>query len=555
MPFSCLLLFFSCLLTPGSCLLLFGGDELLLLRNGVIYTMDPARPRAEALAIRGARIVAVGTETEVRQAAGEPSRVMDLEGKTVVPGLIDAHGHMGSLGLSLETLDLTAVGSAEGAARLVAAEAARRKPGEWILGRGWDQNKWPAKEFPTHQALSAAAPQNPVALTRVDGHALWVNRKAMDLADLSRSTADPPGGRILREPQGNPSGVLVDLAQGLVTRHIPKGAAGDLKERLARAAAECARLGLTEVHDAGVDLETVAAYRQLHAEGRLPLRVYAMISAPGPAFEESLKRGPQVGEFLTVRSFKMVLDGALGSRGAALLEPYADEPGNRGLLRIPSEAFLSVVERALDRGFQVNTHAIGDRANRLVLDLYEAAFEGRQEGLHDRRFRIEHAQVIALEDFPRFTRLGLIASIEATHATSDMPWAGARLGPERVRGAYAWQTLMKLGVKISNGSDFPVESANPLWGFYAAITRQDHQGRPAGGWFPDQRMSREEALRSFTLDAAYAAFEEKEKGSLAPGKLADLVVLSRDIIEIPPAEILTTEVVLTILGGKTVYQK
>lgn len=531
------------------------GQSDLLLRNGVIYTMDEARPNAEALAVRGGRILAVGTEAEVRRASGEPARTIDLAGKTVVPGLIDAHGHMENLGLSLETLNLTQARSADDVAAMVRAEAARRKPGEWIRGRGWDQNKWPGKEFPTHQPLTAAAPANPVYLIRVDGHAGWANAAAMEIAGVKRDSPDPSGGRIMRAANGDPTGVFIDRAQGLVGSRIPPPSRDQLKNLLAHAAAECARVGLTGVHDAGVAPAGIEAYKELIAEGRLPIRVYVMLAGLTPSLDDYLKRGPELGERLTVRTIKLTIDGALGSRGAALLEPYSDEPGNRGLVLIPSAQYASVLERALDRGFQMNTHAIGDRGNRIVLDSYEAAFLARKEWPRDHRWRIEHAQVLAREDFPRLARLGLIASMQGTHATSDMPWAEARLGPERVRGAYAWQTVLKLGVKIANGSDFPVESPNPLWGLYASITRQDHQGLPAAGWFPDQRMSRQETLRSFTLDAAYAAFEEKDKGSLAAGKLADLTVLSRDIMQVPAAEILKTEAVLTIVGGKVVNEK
>lgn len=529
-----------------------------ILVNANIYTMNAQRPKAQALAVRGDRLGAVGSNEQIRALAGTSTRVVDAGGRTVVPGLIDAHGHMLGLGQSLERLDLRDATSPEDVARLVRQEAARRRPGEWILGRGWDQNKWPGKEFPSHAPLSAAAPDNPVYLTRVDGHAGWANRKAMELAGLSAATADPSGGRLIRGAGGEPTGVLIDRAQGLVTSKLPPPTLRQIQEGLARAAQECVRLGLTGVHDAGVSMEIINAYKELIAENKLPLRIYAMIRGPSSTLDEYLKRGPEVdfgGGRLTVRSIKMGIDGALGSRGAALLEPYSDEPGNRGLVLAAPSQLAQVSERALERGFQVNTHAIGDRGNRMVLDVYEAAFLGRKEYPRDHRFRIEHAQVLAPEDIPRLGRLNVIASMQATHATSDMPWAEARLGHERARGAYAWQALLKSGARLANGSDFPVEAVNPLWGFYASLTRQDHAGRPVGGWFADQRLSRDAALRSFTLDAAYAAFEERDKGSLEPGKFADFILLSRDIMTIPPAELLQTEVVRTVVGGQTVWER
>ncbi len=531
-----------------------------ILVNANIYTVDARQPRAQALAVRGERLAAVGSNEKVRALVppGGTTRVVDAGGLTVVPGLIDAHGHMLGLGQSLERLDLREAASPDEVARLVRKQAARRRPGEWIQGRGWDQNKWPGKEFPTHDPISAAAPENPVYLTRVDGHAGWVNRKALELAGVSAATADPPGGRLIRGPDGVPTGVLVDRAQGLVTSKIPTSGPRQIQDALARAAQECVRLGLTGVHDAGVSMEIITAYKELIAENKMPLRVYAMIRGPSATLDEYFQRGPEVnygGGRLTVRSIKLGVDGALGSRGAALLEPYTDEPGNRGLITLAPSQMIQVCEHALERGFQVNTHAIGDRGNRIALDDYEAAFLGRKEYPRDHRFRIEHAQVLAPDDIPRLGRLGVIASMQGTHATSDMPWAEARLGRERARGAYAWQALLKSGARLANGSDFPVEAVNPLWGFYASITRQDHAGQPAGGWFADQRLSREEALRSFTLDAAYAAFEERDKGSLEPGKLADFIVLSRDIMTIPPADVLKTEVVRTVVGGQTVWQR
>jgi predicted amidohydrolase YtcJ len=515
-----------------------------------IYTGNPADPVAAELAVKDGRILAVGPS--VAKYIGPATRRIDAGGATVVPGLIDSHVHMRGLGESLEVLDLRHARSAAEIARQVQQAAASRKPGEWIRGRGWDQTAWDgSREFPSERLLSEAAPGHPVFLVRVDGHAAWVNRSALDAAGITTATPDPPGGKLLRDSAGKPTGVLIDRAQDLVRRHIPPATPDQTRERIARAARECARFGLTSVHDAGVGPEDLDAYRDLIARKQLPVRVYAMIGGDGPLWRTCLDRGPELGEFLTIRSIKLVADGALGSRGAALQEPYSDDPGNRGLLILDRARIERVAREAVARGFQVNTHAIGDRANRDVLDAYASALGGK----NDRRFRVEHAQVVAPGDFDLFARYSVIASIQSTHATSDMRWAEARLGPKRVTGAYAWRRFLSLGIAVANGSDFPVEDPNPLWGFYAAVTRQDHDAHPEGGWFPDQRMTREEALKSWTLGGAYAAFEEKAKGSLEPGKLADFVLLSRDIMKVPPAEILKTEVRMTVLGGEVVYSK
>ncbi|MBI3471216.1 MAG: amidohydrolase [Candidatus Solibacter usitatus] len=456
-----------------------------------IYTLDPARPHASAMAVRDGKILAVADD--VARHIGPATRVIDAKGAAVIPGLIDSHVHLRNFGESLELLELRALNSEQKIAELVGQAARERKPGEWIRGRGWDQNTFPDKQFPTAASLSAAAPHNPVYLTRVDGHAGWVNQKALESGDVNRATPDPPGGKILRDKDGRPTGILIDREQNLVRAHIPSSTAEQTRRYLLRAARECARLGLTSVHDAGTGAEELAAMRALNAERQFPVRVYAMIGGAGALWKQYLERGPETGDRLTVRSIKLVADGALGSRGAALLEPYSDDPGNTGLLITGREEIERVAREAVGRGFQVNTHAIGER------------------------------------------------------------WAEARVGPERVLGAYAWQRFLKLGVVVANGSDFPVEEPNPLWGFYAAVTRQDRQGSPPDGWFPGQRMSREEALKSWTLDGAYAAFEEKTKGSLEPGKLADFVVLSGDIMKIPPPEILKTRVTMTVLGGEVVY--
>lgn len=520
----------------------------LLVRAARIYTVDGARPMARMLAVREGRILAVGDD--LSSYAGPSTRRLEFPGGVVVPGFIDCHVHMEALGELLETFDFRHARTPAEIIEAVRREAARRPRGEWIEGRNWDQTNWGGR-FPDLEELSRAIPDHPVYLTRVDGHAAWVNRKALEIAGITARTPDPPGGKILRGPDGAPTGILIDNAQDLVAHKIPRPTPEVLRRRLARAARECARLGLTTVHDAGVSAAVLAAYRELIARDELPVRVYAMIGGEGELWREYLKRGPEIGERLTVRSIKLMADGAMGSRGAAFFEPYHDDPGNTGLLMLRREDIERVARQAVERGFQVNTHAIGDRTNRIVLEAYATVLGGP----NDRRFRIEHAQVVAPEDFQKFARYSIIASMQPTHATSDMRWAEARVGPERIKGAYAWRRFLALDVPVASGSDFPVEDPNPLWGFYAAITRQDHNGNPPGGWYPEQRMTRQEALESWTIRGAYAAFEEKLKGSLTPGKLADFVVLSADIMEIPPPAVLKTRVLATVVGGRVVHSE
>jgi hypothetical protein len=515
--------------------------------NAVVYTGNPLKPKVRALAVRDGRILAAADDTGAH--VGPATRRVDLKGAAVLPGLIDAHAHMRGLGGLLESRDLRFTSTVAEIAAYV-AELARSKPkGEWVTARNWDQTNW-GGALPTAADLNTAAPEHPVYLTRVDGHAAWANSMALRLAGVTAKTADPPGGRIIRDAQGNPTGVLIDRAMGLVRSKIPPATYEQSKKQLELAARECARLGLTGVHDAGVSRDDLRAYRELIAEGRLPLRVYAMIGGDGPLWKEYLARGPEIGDGLTVRSIKLYADGALGSRGAALWQDYSDDKGNTGLLMTTKQNLERVSREAAARGFQVCTHAIGDRANRIVLDAYAAALGGK----NDRRFRIEHAQVISLPDFAMFADYSIIASIQATHATSDMRWIARRVGPDRVAGAYAWQRFLKLGVPVANGSDFPVEEPNPMLGLYASITRQDLKGEPPGGWTPDQRMTRDQALHSFTLGAAYAAFEEKTKGSLEPGKLADFIVLDRDIMTAEPRLIPEAKARMTVLGGRIVHE-
>jgi predicted amidohydrolase YtcJ len=518
----------------------------LLIEGARIYTADPGQPVASAIAVKAGRILAIGDN--LSRLAGPGTRRVSAGGTTIIPGFIDSHVHMLGLGESLENADFRYVRMVEEVAEIVRKAASGRTRGEWILGRNWDQTNWGGR-FPTEEPLSQAAPDHPVFLTRVDGHASWVNRKALEVAGITANTPDPQGGKIIRGMNGKLTGILVDTAQALVERKIPNPTDEQVRRRLERAARECARLGITSVHDAGIGAQELAAYRALIREGRLPVRVYAMIGGEGPLWREYLERGPETGDRLTVRSIKLMADGAMGSRGAAFFEAYSDDPSNQGLVMFSREDVERVARQAAGKGFQVNTHAIGDRANHDVLEAYRAVLGGK----NDRRFRIEHAQCVAPGDFELFGKYSVIASMQATHATSDMRWAELRVGPERVKGCYAWRRFLSIGVPVANGSDFPVEEPNPLWGFYAAITRQDREGNPKDGWFPDQRMTREEALKSWTVTGAYAAFEEKEKGSLAPGKMADFVMLSNDIMRVAPPEILKTRVLMTVVGGETVY--
>ena len=536
-------------LAAAMALTVYGQTADLAVIHARIYTVNSKQPTASAMAVRGGLIVAVSDD--VSKLIGPTTTVIDAKGAAILPGLIDSHGHVEGLGSFLENLNFRGVTSEQEIADKVREAAKTAKPGEWILGRAWDQNLFSTKQFPTADSLSAAAPNNPVALTRVDGHATWVNRKAMEMADLNAATKDPDGGKVLRDAAGRPTGVLIDRAKALVERKIPVASPEQVERRILRALEECARLGITTVHDAGVSAAAINAYHDLAKSGRMPIRSYVMIGGTGPLLDSWLAKGPEIGDYLTIRSIKLVADGALGSRGAAMLEPYTDEPGNRGLLITKQDTIRDVAQKAVARGFQVNTHAIGDAANRAALDAYGEVLKGA----NDKRFRVEHAQIIAPADFEKFRKYSVLASMQATHATSDMPWAATRIGPERIKGAYAWQTLMKLGVHLPNGSDFPVESANPLWGFYASISRQDKAGQPAGGWFPAQAMTRDEALRSWTIEGAYAAFEENKKGSLEPGKMADFVMLSGDVMTMPVADIWKTQVTMTVVGGKIVHRQ
>jgi len=532
--------------------------ELVLL-NGVVHTMDAKRPRAVALAIAGNRIVAVGSEADVKGYVGPATRVLDLAGATVIPGFTESHGHLMGLGEARLNVDLNGTRSWPEIVAKLAAAAGAAKKGDWVLGRGWHESKWSeppvpvVRGFQTHDALSAAVPDNPVVLERADGHAVIVNAKVMELMSIGRDSQAPAGGEIIRDARGLPTGVLVDNAMGLV--HTPPRSDAQRGRALDLALEECLRKGVTSFHDAGASSEDLALFKSYAQDHKLGPRLYVMVDG-----YDLLRRldKPEIGlgdGFLTIRSVKLVADGAMGSRGAALLEPYDDDPKNSGFFTTPPETILAAARYALEYGFQVNVHAIGDRTNRMVLDQFEKAFAEHPEA-KDPRFRIEHAQILDAKEIPRFAKLGVIASMQGIHCTSDRPWAASRIGMARVKeGLYVWRKLLASGATIINGTDVPVEDVDTIKNFYASVTRRPESGEPAEGFDPDQRMTRQEALNSYTLAAARGAFEERERGSIEPGKLADLTVLSQDILSVADSELLKTQVLHTIVDGRIRYSK
>jgi predicted amidohydrolase YtcJ/ketosteroid isomerase-like protein len=520
-----------------------------------IYTVERG-PHVHAVAISNGRFVYAGSRQGVERYRGPNTRAMDFPGQYIYPGLADAHAHLSGLGTSLERVRLDETRTYEEVIARVVERAAALPAGEWILGRGWDQTRWPVKDFPMHDALTRAVPNHPVVITRVDGHALLANARAMELAGITAATRDPAGGRIVRDASGRPTGVFIDNAENLVNRVVPRATPAQTRRRLQAAVAEVHKWGLTSVHDAGESRGTIDLIESMAAQGDFDLRTYIMISADTADERHYFSRGPVNGAHgnrVWIRAVKVYADGALGSRGAALLAPYSDDPDNTGLLVTPPERIQSLVHSALAAGFQVATHAIGDRGNRIALDAYEAGI--RRAPARDHRLRVEHAQVIALSDIPRFARLGVIPSMQASHQRSDMRWAEERVGPQRIRGAYAWRKLLRTGGIIPNGSDAPVESVNPLISFYAAVTRQDESGYPPGGWYPAERMTRTEALKAMTIWPAFAGFQETLIGSIKTGKLADFTVLDRDIMTVPANQILSANVVATFVGGRQVYSR
>ena len=528
----------------------------LIVTNARIYTVDETRPVVSALAVRDGRIAFAGSVREAMALRGTGTRVIDLACRTVIPGMVDAHAHLSGLGQALRSVNLVGAKSYDEVVARVAERAKSAPAGTWITGRGWDQNLWSDTHFPSHEALSRAVPNNPVLVERVDGHAALANAAAMRAAGITSATKDPSGGRIERNAAGEPTGVFVDNATGLFDGKIPGPTREEGRAMLRAAIGESQRWGLVGIHDAGESRGTIDLLEDMAKAGEFDFRLYVMVGDDSAAVAHYLARGPQSGLYgnrLWIRAIKLYADGALGSRGAALIEPYTDDPNNRGLLLSAPAHIQEVATRALRAGFQVNTHAIGDRGNRVVLDAYEAALKAVPTA--DHRFRVEHAQIINHDDIPRFAELDVIPSMQASHQTSDMYWAGNRLGPTRLLGAYAWRALLQTGVIIPNGSDFPVEQVNPLISFHASVSRQDEHNWPTGGWFAEQRMTREEALKSMTLWPAIAAFQEAELGSLAPGKLADFVVLDQDIMSVAPERILATRVLATYLAGRPVFER
>jgi predicted amidohydrolase YtcJ len=526
----------------------------LILRHGVFYPVEPPGRVEGSLAVRGGRIVYLGDDAGAEKLRGPQTRMIDLAGRAVTPGLIDAHAHFRGLGEALQEVDLTGAATFDEVVRRVRQAAAQAPAGAWVRGHGWDQNRWPDKRFPTHEALSAAVPDHPVWLARVDGHAALVNARAMAILKLDATTKDPSGGRFLRDAAGRPTGVMIDNAKGEMEHRLPELAVEDRQRALRLAARHCVALGLTTVTDMGIGDADYRAYDDLRRAGDLPLRAAVFLGDDAALLARWFQRGPEIDPQarLTVRGVKLYIDGALGSRGAALLEPYSDEANNLGLLVSTGAHLEDVARRALGSGFQVAIHAIGDRGGLVALDALEKALGGPRP---EARFRLEHSQVLRVQDIHRMARLGIIASMQPTHATSDMPWAGDRLGQARLAGAYAWRKVLDAGGRLALGSDFPVESADPRLGLYAAVTRQDLQGNPPGGWLPGERLTREEALRGFTLDAAWSLFLDQEVGSLAVGKRADLVVFGRDPMTIPELEIPQAAIDYTVVEGRVVYQK
>lgn len=551
------------LLNAYACSMLPESADLIFI-NGNIYTLSEISPVAEAVAVKEGKIMAVGSEKAINQMRGDETTFIDLEGATMTPGLIEGHAHFMGIGFSKLDLDLMEISSYEELIQRVKEKAALAEPGEWILGRGWHQDKWdsissPVVEgFPTHEALSAVTPENPVFLKHASGHAALANALAMQIAGVTNATRFDEGGEIIKDSQGNPTGVFNETAQGLIGRHIPENDANRQQKAFELAVEECARNGITGFHDAGIGPEVIDLYKRNLENGQLTVRIYAMLDGSNEELLESYyAKGPEIGlgnDMLTIRSIKLYSDGALGSRGAWLLEAYSDMPGEFGHSTTPIEEIGEVCVDALNNGFQVCTHAIGDRANQEVLDVYEKTFAEADFSPSIYRFRIEHAQHLHPDDIPRFGELGVIPAMQAIHMSSDRPWAIDRLGDKRIReGAYVWQSLMKSGARIVNGTDAPVEPLNPLACIYASVTRKTLKGVPPGGYEPGQKMSREEALRSYTINPAYGAFEEEIKGSIEVGKHADFTILDKDIMKVPEEEILETNVLMTVVGGEIVY--
>lgn len=542
----------------------------LVITGGTIYTLDDAQPIVEAVVVNADTIIFAGTAKAAEEWVGDNTKVIDLAGKTMIPGFIEGHGHFMGVGFNELDLDLSGVKNFDEIVERVRIAASKAKPGEWILGRGWHQDKWDSKPadmvkgYPSHAQLSAVSPDNPVFLSHASGHMSLANAKAMEIAGVNQLSKENlnkfggEGGEIIRDANGNPTGLFNENAEDVIARFIPANDAERMGKAFDLATQTCLKNGITGFHDAGVGREVINFYKSQYGLGKLGVRMYVMVTGwDRDLVHEWMRKGPEIDpkSWLTIRSIKLNCDGALGSRGAWLLEPYTDRPDFYGMATLSMDTVLATSRKGLKAGFQVCSHAIGDRANREILDRYEMAMNENPD-VKDTRFRIEHAQHLNPTDIPRFAKLGVIPAMQAIHMSSDRPWAIDRLGEKRIKeGAYMWQSLLKSGAKIVNGTDAPVEPVNPIPSFYASVSRMTLKGEPEGGYEPEEKMTREQALRSYTLDAAYGAFEEKIKGSIEKGKLADFAVLSKNIMTIPEKEILTTEVVTTIVGGKVVYEK
>lgn len=542
----------------------------VVILGGKIYTVNEKQPIVEAVVVKNDKIEFAGTEAEARTWIGDSTQVIDLKGKIMTPGFIEGHGHLMGVGNNELNLDLMGVKSFEELVEKVRVAVSQAKPGQWILGRGWHQDKWDTKPadmvkgFPSHHLLSKVSPDNPVFLSHASGHMSLVNAKAMEIAGVNQLSMESlnkgsvAGGEIIRDANGNPTGLFNENAEDIIAKHIPDEDEERIAQAFELAMQACYRNGITGFHDAGQGRNNIELFKKMKSEGKLGVRLYVMLTGwDRDLVHEWMKKGPEIDpdHWLTIRSIKLNCDGALGSRGAWLLESYSDRPDFFGMATLPMDTVLSTSREALKAGFQVCSHAIGDRANREILDRYETAFR-ENPATKDHRFRIEHAQHLSPQDIPRFVQLGVIPAMQAIHMSSDRPWAIDRLGEKRIKeGAYMWQSLLKSGAKIVNGTDAPVEPLNPIPCFYASVTRMTLKGEPAGGYEPEEKMTREQALRSYTLDAAYGAFEEGVKGSIEPGKLADFTIFSSDIMTIPDLDILKAEVAMTIIGGKVVFEK
>ncbi|MGH9970381.1 MAG: amidohydrolase [Pyrinomonadaceae bacterium] len=533
----------------------------IVFNNARVYTVNDRQPLAEAVAVKGDRIVFVGSNRDAQKFVGNSTWIVDLHGQTVVPGFTDAHHHLAGVGFREMTLNLEGTTSLQDFLTKVKERVDRAAPGEWITGRGWIETFWKPPVFPTRSDLDAVAPNNPVILTRADGHASVVNSAALKAAGVDKDTANPFGGEISKDKaSGEPNGMLLDAAQGLVRRHIPSTSAADAERAIILGVKRNIELGWTQIQDAGGSYQDVDLFKRLYQEGRIKLRIYKAVHGPSPSATRLLAEGPTIGAFdnrFTLRTIKVVSDGALGSRGAALLAPYADAPDTSGFLTVKQEELSPMLQTALRQGIQVETHAIGDRANRFTLDEYEKAFNAvprSQRKVSEPRWRVEHAQIVNTADIPRFAKLGVIPSMQPSHAIGDLHFAPSRLGITRLKGAYAWASFIKSGVVIPGGSDAPVERGEPMIEFYAAVARKDQKGFSGEGWHAEEAVTREQALRMFTIWPAFAAFEEKLRGSIEAGKLADLTVFSADIMKIPEMEILKTRCVMTVINGEIVYE-